>query len=218
MKNDEEMTMYIETDNVRLQCDLCVPEAAHGLVVFAHGSGSSRLSPRNQYVAKKLQASGLGTLLADLLTPEEERIDRVTRELRFDMDLLQRRVVGLVDWADTNPTTTHLNLGCFGASTGAAGALLAAADRPESVRAVVSRGGRPDLAADALPKVIAPTLLIVGGNDEQVVEYNEQALEILTAEKVLSIVPGASHLFEEPGALDQVTDLSRNWFVGHLGE
>ena len=217
MSENQETTVEIETDDVCLTGDLRVPAAAHSLVVFAHGSGSSRLSPRNRYVAEKLNAFGLATLLADLLTAEEEKVDRMTRELRFDMDLLRRRVDGLVDWADSHPSTSSLAIGCFGASTGAAGALLAAADRPESVRAVVSRGGRPDLAADALPKVKAPTLLIVGGNDKQVIELNRRALAVMTAKKELRIVSGASHLFEEPGKLDEVADLTGDWFVRHLG-
>lgn len=217
MTENYETATDIKADGVCLQGDLCVPAAAHNLVVFAHGSGSSRLSPRNRYVAEKLNSCGLATLLADLLTAEEETVDRVTRELRFDMDLLRRRVEGLVDWADSNESTGSLAIGCFGASTGAAGALLAAADKPEIVRAVVSRGGRPDLAADALSKVKAPTLLLVGGNDKQVIELNRRALAVMTGQKDIKIVPAASHLFEEPGKLDEVADLAGEWFLRHLG-
>jgi putative phosphoribosyl transferase len=219
MNGNHKKEVDIATDGVFLKGDLYIPLAAHGLVIFAHGSGSGRLSPRNRYVAETLNMSGLATLLADLLTLEEEKVDLITRELRFDMELLRRRVTGLVDWAGSNKATSRLAIGCFGASTGAAGALMAAADRPEAVRAVVSRGGRPDLAGGALHSVKAPILLIVGGNDEQVIELNRQALTAMTAseKKEIRIVPGASHLFEEPGKLDEVSKLAGNWFVRHLG-
>ena len=197
---------------VSLGGTLALPEPARGLVVFAHGSGSSRFSPRNRQVAEVLHAVGIGTLLMDLLTEDEERIDLQTRELRFDIGLLGERVVGAVDWAAQHGRP----LGAFGASTGAAAALVAAAERPGLVRAVVSRGGRPDLAGEALPRVQAPTLLIVGGNDHVVLELNRQALERLETETRLEVVPGASHLFEEPGTLDRVAELARDWFVERL--
>ena len=216
MQINHETKISIRLKDVCLCGTLRLPEAAQSLVIFAHGSGSSRFSPRNRYVAEKLNDFGLGTLLADLLTPDEEKNDLVTRELRFDMALLRRRVTGLVDWADTNKTTSRLTIGCFGASTGAAGALMAAADRPESVRAVVSRGGRPDLAGAALPRVKAPVLLIVGGRDEPVIELNRQALTAMSGDHEIKTVPGASHLFEETGKLDEVAGLAGNWFIRHL--
>lgn len=191
---------------------LTLPDGARGLVVFAHGSGSSRFSPRNRQVAEELNEQALGTLLIDLLTAEEEQVDLRTAELRFDISLLAERVVGAVDWAEER----GLPIGAFGASTGAAAALVAAAERPQLVRAVVSRGGRPDLAGDALPRVEAPTLLIVGGNDQAVLDLNRQAMERMRAETRLEIVPGASHLFEEPGALDDVVRLARDWFLQNL--
>jgi putative phosphoribosyl transferase len=191
---------------------LTLPDSARGLVVFAHGSGSSRFSPRNRQVAEQLNEQALGTLLIDLLTAEEEQVDLRTAELRFDISLLAERVVGAVDWADER----GLPIGAFGASTGAAAALVAAAERPQLVRAVVSRGGRPDLAGDALPRVEAPTLLIVGGNDQAVLDLNRQAMDQMRAETRLEIVPGASHLFEEPGALDEVVRLARDWFLETL--
>jgi putative phosphoribosyl transferase len=187
-----------------------------GLVVFVHGSGSSRLSPRNRYVAEALNAGGLATLLMDLLTEPEEAEDLLTRSLRFDIELLAGRVVGALDWAGESPATRGLPVGLFGASTGAAAALIAAAERPEKVLAVVSRGGRPDLAGRALPLVRAPTLLLVGGNDRLVRELNEQALIQMGAERHLEVVPGATHLFEEPGTLEEVTRLAREWFLKHL--
>lgn len=191
---------------------LTLPDGARGLVVFAHGSGSSRFSPRNRQVAEELNEQALGTLLIDLLTAEEEQVDLRTAELRFDISLLAERVVGAVDWAEER----GLPIGAFGASTGAAAALVAAAERPQLVRAVVSRGGRPDLAGDALPRVEAPTLLIVGGNDQAVLDLNRQAMERMRAETRLEIVPGASHLFEEAGALDEVVRLARDWFLESL--
>jgi dienelactone hydrolase len=201
---------------VELQGSLAVPEAAHGIVLFAHGSGSSRHSPRNQYVARVLRQAGLGTLLLDLLTVEEEGLDQYTRRLRFDIEMLATRLIGATDWLKHNPPTRDLAVGYFGASTGAGAALMAAADRPGVVRAVVSRGGRPDLAGPALMRVHAPTLLIVGGADAPVIDLNERALELLEVEKQLRIVPGATHLFEEPGTLEQVARLAADWFVRHL--
>lgn len=209
--------LEIETDGVCLLGDLCVPATARGLVVFAHGGGSSRKSPRNRYVAERLNDFRLATLLPDLLTEDEKPFDRVTRKLRFDMDLLQRRVVGLVKWAESSVLTDGLAIGCFGANTGAAGVLMAAAARSETIRAVVSRGGRPDLAVDALSRVKAPTLLIVGGHDGKVIEFNRLALAAMREKNEIRIVPRASHLFEEPGALDKVAELSGSWFARHLG-
>jgi putative phosphoribosyl transferase len=200
-----------------LSGDFVLPQNARAIVLFAHGSGSSRHSPRNRMVAATLNGAGFATLLLDLLTPDEERVDRITAERRFDVDLLGRRLVGAIDWLRQNREVS-LPLGLFGASTGAAGALIAAAERPEDAAAVVSRGGRPDLAGAALERVKAPTLLIVGGADVQVLELNRQALRLLRAPmKELVVVPGASHLFEEPGALDAVATLAVEWFTSHLG-
>jgi dienelactone hydrolase len=201
---------------VTLDGDLVLPEAARGVVLFAHGSGSSRHSPRNRRVARVLNEAKLATLLIDLLTPEEEAIDLRTAHLRFDIGLLADRLVGVTDWLTQNADTRHLRVGYFGASTGAGAALVAAAERPDVVGAVVSRGGRPDLAGPALEQVRAPTLLIVGGDDLPVIELNRAALEQLRCEKRLVIVPGATHLFEEPGALDEVARLAREWFERHL--
>jgi len=195
---------------------LTLPEQAPGIVVFAHGSGSSRFSPRNRYVAEVLVGSGFGTLLIDLLTAAEEERDRVTAELRFDIGLLAERLLAATDWLTEREETQALALGYFGASTGAAAALVAAAQRPERARAVVSRGGRPDLAGDALERVRAPTLLVVGGADEVVLELNRGALERLDVEARLEIVPGATHLFPEPGALEQVARLAADWFARFL--
>ena len=198
----------------RIAADLTVGDRPRRLILFAHGSGSSRHSPRNQAVARVFQAQGFATLLADLLTAGEEALDRVTSRLRFDIDLLGRRVVTLIDWAGTQPRLQALPIGLFGASTGAAAALVAAAtDR--TVGAVVSRGGRPDLAGDALESVRAPTLLIVGGDDTVVLDLNEQALRRLECVKELAVVPGATHLFQEPGALDDVCDHATAWFDRH---
>jgi dienelactone hydrolase len=202
----------LELGDVSLGGTLTLPEQARGLVVFAHGSGSSRFSPRNRQVADVLHAAGIGTLLMDLLTEQEEAVDLRTAELRFDIGLLGERVVAAVDWA----ASEALPLGAFGASTGAAAALVAAAERPELVRAVVSRGGRPDLAGGALSRVRAPTLLIVGGADPVVLDLNREAMERLEAETRLEVVLGASHLFEEPGTLDRVSELARDWFVERL--
>lgn len=197
--------------------DLTIPAGATGLVIFAHGSGSSRLSERNQRVAARLQAGGLGTLLFDLLTPQEEALDAQTAHLRFDISLLAERLVSVTDWVRAQAATSGLRVGYFGASTGAAAALVAAAARPELVHAVVSRGGRPDLAGPYLGRVHAPTLLIVGGEDLPVLAMNRAAVRQLAhAANELAIVSGASHLFEEPGALDRVADLALGWFNQHL--
>jgi putative phosphoribosyl transferase len=214
----ETQALRIRAGSTTLDADLGVPAAAGGLVLFAHGSGSSRFSPRNRHVARLLREAGLATVLADLLTPAEDRLDERTGRLRFDIGLLGERLVGAIDWLGAQPPTARLALGLFGASTGAAAALAAAAQRPDAIRAVVSRGGRPDLAGDALPSVRAPTLLIVGGDDGPVIALNRQALAALRVDKQLQIVPGASHLFEEPGALDVVAALAREWFVRHLSD
>jgi dienelactone hydrolase len=211
-----ESLVQIPADGVLLEGDLTVPRDAGGIVVFAHGSGSGRFSPRNRAVADVLVRAGLATLLMDLLTAQEERVDLRTAHLRFDIDLLGRRVIATIDWLATETAVKDLSVGCFGASTGAAAALVAAADRPERVGAVVSRGGRPDLAGDALRRVTAPTLLIVGGNDPEVLALNRAALAALAGEARLEIVPGATHLFEEPGALERVAELARDWFLRHL--
>jgi pimeloyl-ACP methyl ester carboxylesterase len=201
---------------VRLDGDLTVPPEPIGTVVFAHGSGSGRFSPRNRYVAGLLARHGLATLLMDLLTAAEEEIDRRTAHLRFDIPLLSERVIAAIDWLETDQEVGPLHVGCFGASTGAAAALVAAAERPQKVRAVVSRGGRPDLAGEALRRVTAPTLLIVGSRDPQVLRLNQAAQRLLAGESRLEIVAGATHLFEEPGALEQVAALARDWFARHL--
>ena len=202
---------------VVVDADLTVPDGATSVVAFAHGSGSSRHSPRNRAVAQALHRAGLATLLADLLTPDEEAADRRTGRLRFDIALLAARLGELVGWLRAQPETAALPVGLFGASTGGGAALVAAADRPYEVAAVVSRGGRPDLAGSALARVQAPTLLIVGGRDRQVLELNRQAFDQLSGEKHLEVVPGATHLFEEPGALEEVARLAARWFVTHLG-
>src|SRR5438067_254806 len=195
---------------------LAVPPNALSIVIFAHGSGSSRLSPRNQFVAEALQQAGIATLLMDLLTPAEDSVDEFTAEHRFNIGLLASRVVLATDWVLDQPDWAEFNVGYFGASTGAAAALVAAAERPR-VQAVVSRGGRPDLAGEALHAVKAPTLLIVGGDDVEVIELNREALAQLQYEKHIAIIPSASHLFEEPGTLEQVASLARNWFADHVG-
>jgi putative phosphoribosyl transferase len=201
----------------RLPGDLVIPEQAVGCVLFAHGSGSSRLSPRNRYVADVLNNSGLATLLLDLLTEAEEQLDQSTGHLRFDIGLLAERLLEATDWVRQDSPISHLPAGHFGASTGAGAALVAAARRPDGIKAVVSRGGRPDLAgADALRRVQAPTLLIVGSRDHQVLELNRLALANLACDKKLSIVHGATHLFEEPGTLEQVAIGARDWFQQHL--
>ena len=212
----DERLVRVKAGSATIEGNLNLPEGARAVVLFAHGSGSSRFSSRNRYVARVLNEAKLATLLIDLLTPEEEAIDQRTAHLRFDIRLLAGRLVSATDWLTQNVDTRHLSIGYFGASTGAAAALVAAAERPEVVHAVVSRGGRPDLAGAALPRVRAPTLLIVGGDDVQVIELNRAALALLRCEKQLVIVPGASHLFEEPGALDEVARLAREWFRQHL--
>ena len=202
---------------VTLIGDLTIAHEATGLVIFAHGSGSSRFSVRNRAVAQQLNDQGLATLLVDLLTAKEEEIDNVTRELRFDIPMLAGRLVGITQWIKGYEATKDLDLGYFGSSTGAAAALIAAAELPEVIKAVVSRGGRPDLGQVALPDVQAATLLIVGGHDVQVIEMNKFAYELLSVEhKELKIIPGATHLFEEPGALEQVAELAAQWFVQYL--
>src|SRR3989454_3367134 len=206
----------IQAGHAVLSGNLTIPKNAVALVLFAHGSGSSRHSPRNQFVARTLNDAGLGTLLFDLLAQEEEALDMRTREHRFNIGLLAERLVHATKWAKPQERTRDLRIGYFGSSTGAAAAFVAAAENPQDVGAVVSRGGRPDLAGDALPKVQAPTLLIVGGNDDIVIELNEQARDQMHCEVKLEIVPGATHLFEEPGALERVATLASDWFSLHL--
>jgi len=206
----------IEVGDAFVEADLRIPSTASGLVVFAHGSGSSRFSERNRRVSSFLEARGFATLLVDLLTRPEESIDLRTAEYRFDIPRLASRVIATLDWAAQKPELASLAICCFGASTGAAAALIAAADRPRRVRAVVSRGGRPDLAGDVLERVMAPTLLIVGGNDEPVIELNREAMKRMTAQVELMIVPGATHLFEEPGTLETVCDASARWCEKYL--
>ncbi len=207
----------IPAERATLEGELTIPENAVALVLFAHGSGSSRHSPRNQFVARTLNDAGLATLLFDLLTPDEEATDMYTREHRFNIGLLAERLVHATQWAKKQEQTRNLRLGYFGSSTGAAAALVAAAEIAQDVGAIVSRGGRPDLAGNALPKVQAPTLLIVGGNDDIVIELNEMARDQMRCEVKLEIVPGATHLFEEPGALEKVAKLASDWFVNHIG-
>jgi dienelactone hydrolase len=200
-----------------LSGNLTIPENAMALVLFAHGSGSSRHSPRNQFVARTLNRAGLGTLLFDLLTAEEEALDVHTREHRFNISLLAERLLHATNWARQQEETLDLRIGYFGSSTGGAAALVTAAELPQDVGAVVSRGGRPDLAGGALPKVQAPTLLIVGSNDDIVIELNEMARDQMRCEVQLEIIPGATHLFEEAGALEQVAKLASDWFFAHIG-
>lgn len=214
----DEVPVRIYAGSVVLTGDLCVPEGATGIVLFAHGSGSSRHSPRNRYVAGELQQAGLATLLMDLLTSDEEEEDAYTGYLRFDIDLLARRLVETTFWLAEQEETATLRIGYFGASTGAAAALMAAASVPDHISAVVSRGGRPDLAYRSLPRVKAPTLLIVGENDPLVLDLNRQAFAQLRCEKRIEIVEGASHLFEEPGTLEKVAALARDFFVDKLAE
>src|SRR5256885_7432686 len=206
--------VHIRSGDVQLEGDLSVPDGAQGVVLFAHGSGSSRHSPRNQFVARTIRESGVGTLLFDLLTKDEEAVDMHTAHLRFDIALLARRLIDATYWIKGE--LDYLNVGYFGSSTGGGAALVAAARLGDSVGAVVSRGGRPDLAGDALPKVKSATLLIVGGLDYPVIEMNKAALARMHCEKELRIVPGATHLFEEPGTLEQVADLAADWFQQHL--
>jgi dienelactone hydrolase len=211
---DVEREVDLSVEGVRLAGSLGRPEEARAVVLFAHGSGSSRHSPRNRAVARHLRKSGMATLLIDLLTRREEAEDAATGHLRFDIGLLAHRLVAITDWLEAEPATARLAVGYFGASTGGGAALVAAAARPD-VFAVVSRGGRPDLAGDALPRVQAPTLLIVGGNDEPVIGLNREAAARMRARVRLEIVPGATHLFEEPGALERVAELSARWFDDH---
>jgi putative phosphoribosyl transferase len=215
-RSEDGRPVRVGTGAAMLEGELRLPQGARGVVLFAHGSGSSRHSPRNRYVAALLNEARLGTLLLDLLTPDEEAIDVRTAQLRFDIGLLAERLIGATDWLTEQPETRPLRIGYFGASTGAAAALVAAAERPGVVGAVVSRGGRPDLAGPALAHVRAPTLLIVGGQDVPVIEVNRQALAALRSPKQLVIIPGATHLFEEPGALEQVAQLAREWFERYL--
>ncbi|PRY71862.1 dienelactone hydrolase family protein [Halomonas ventosae] len=212
-----ERHLEIETCGVTLEGDLLRPEHPAGVVVFAHGSGSSRFSLRNRRVARHLAEQGLATLLFDLLTPEESLIDERTRALRFDILLIGARMSGAVAWVAASAETREWAIGLFGASTGAAAALIAAAEQPALVQAVVSRGGRPDLAGEALPRVKAPTLMLVGGWDTQVIELNEQAMARMICPRELLIVPGATHLFEEPGTLEKVEAHAARWFLDHLG-
>jgi pimeloyl-ACP methyl ester carboxylesterase len=214
--NAVNQSLQIPAAGVVLEADVVVPEPPRALVLFAHGSGSGRHSPRNRRVAGELQGAGLATVLADLLTPQEEQVDARTGALRFDIGLLSERVAALTDWLVGQERFADLGVGLFGASTGAAAALVAAAARPASVEAVVSRGGRPDLAGGLLRLVRQPTLLIVGERDATVLELNRTAMDQLPGETKLEVVPGASHLFEEPGALEEVTRLARAWFVRHL--
>ena len=216
--NVDDRPVHVQAGTAELQGDLRIPPAARGIVVFAHGSGSGRHSPRNRFVADVLVNAGLATLLIDLLTRDEETIDLQTAELRFDIRLLAERLGGVTDWLSGEPSAATLSVGYFGASTGAAAALIAAAERPEKVRAVVSRGGRPDLAGPVLARVRQPTLLIVGGADDVVIDLNRQALRELGGIKRMVIVPGATHLFEEPGALEQVAALASEWFLRYLGD
>jgi putative phosphoribosyl transferase len=211
-----ERQIRVGAGGVILEGGLAVPDGARGVVLFAHGSGSSRHSPRNRFVAEALREGALATLLLDLLTPEEEAADARTRQLRFDIALLAERLVGAIDWLGQQTAVRGIPVGLFGASTGGGAALVGAAERPDAVGAVVSRGGRPDLAGDALPMVRAPSLLIVGGDDEAVLGLNRRAMARMSAHVTLEIVPGATHLFEEPGALEQVARLARGWFVRYL--
>ena len=214
--NVEEGLVYVSAGRVTLEGNLLIPDGARGLVMFAHGSGSSRFSSRNRYVADVLRQSGVGTLLIDLLTRDEESVDLRTAHLRFDIGLLADRLVGASEWLAKQPETMSLKLGLFGASTGGGAALVAAARVPERIHAVVSRGGRPDLAGPALPAVQAPTLLIVGGDDGPVIGMNQEAYDQMSCERQMVIVPHASHLFEEPGTLEEVARLAAEWFTRTL--
>jgi putative phosphoribosyl transferase len=212
-----ESTISIRAGNVTLEGTLGIPAGAMGVVLFAHGSGSSRFSSRNRHVARVLRDAGLGTLLLDLLTRSEEEVDEITRHHRFDIQMLADRLVHTVDWLAREPDTEHLTVGLFGASTGAGAALVAAAERPVRVDAVVSRGGRPDLAGNALRLVEAPTLLLVGERDEPVIDLNEEARRHMRGVVTLQIIPRATHLFEEPGTLEMVAEHARDWFLQYLG-
>jgi putative phosphoribosyl transferase len=215
-RRSQERAVRISTGEIDLEGNLGLVEGAEGLVLFAYGSGSGRSSPRNLYVARVLRQAGLSTLLIDLLTAQEEALDLRTRQLRFDIALLAERLVGATDWLRDNPETQNMRIGYFGASTGAGAALVAAAERPDEVSAVVSRGGRPDLAGEVLSRVEAPTLLIVGGSDVPVIGMNEEALGRMHVEKQLEVVPGATHLFEEEGTLEEVARLAAVWFRRYL--
>ena len=212
----QHLAVTIQVESIHLEGDLSIPTAATGVVLFAHGSGSSRRSPRNRYVADLLNESGLATLLMDLLTEDEQQVDLQTAQLRFDIPFLAKRLVTITQWLAQHPDVAGLKIGHFGASTGAGAALVAAAELPHLIHAVVSRGGRPDLAGQALANVEAPTLLVVGGADPVVLDLNQTALGLMHCEKALKVVPGASHLFEEPGALDKVAEMARNWFLEKL--
>lgn len=213
---EDQLQVQIISGPATLEGDLQIPHGARGVILFAHGSGSSRFSTRNRFVARVLNEAGLATLLIDLLTRQEELLDQRTAQFRFDLPMLAARLVDAIGWLEREPQTHDLPLGLFGASTGAGAVLIAAARRPERVGAVVSRGGRPDLAVDALAHVTAPALLIVGGEDEEVIELNREAMAQMRAEVRLEIVPGASHLFEEPGALEMVAEMARDWFLNKL--
>ena len=219
IKSEKDSTFVeIKLGLVKLEGNLSIPENSIGIVLFAHGSGSGRMSPRNRFVARELNQKGIATLLFDLLTMEEEEIDMQTAHLRFDIPLLSQRLVETTDWLLKSFKITNLNVGYFGASTGAAAALVAAAERPGIVKAVVSRGGRPDLAGQSLGSVKCPTLLLVGGYDDVVIDLNKQAMAEMKSEKKLIIIPEATHLFEEPGKLEEVAQHASNWFVRYLGE
>ena len=214
--SDQTREVIVQAGEDQLGGNLTIPAESNSIVLFVHGSGSSRFSTRNRFVAKTLNNAGLATLLFDLLTEDEEEVDRFTREYRFDIPLLARRLVDAIDWVRNSESTKALRIGLFGSSTGAAAALIGSTRRSKEVGAVVSRGGRPDLAGDALPHVQAPTLLIVGGGDFVVIQLNEEAAELLTTEHKIEIVPGATHLFEEPGKLEEVANLASDWFVKYL--
>ena len=215
-ERDIERTVTVPIGDMTLDGTIAIPANANGIVLFAHGSGSSRFSPRNRYVAATLRHAGLATLLLDLLSPAEEEVDEITRLHRFDIAMLADRLIVAIDWLRSQRETADLPIGLFGASTGAGAALVAAAERPVQVAAVVSRGGRPDLAGEALPRVEAPTLLLVGSRDDVVIDLNERARVHMHGDVRLEIVPGATHLFEEPGALERVAASARDWFTQHL--
>lgn len=216
--NQKEQLVKITIDSDTIEGDLTIPKDTSGIVLFAHGAGSSRHSKRNNFVADQLQQAGLATLLIDLLTPEEKKIDQQTREIRFDIDRLAKRVTGTVDWLSENNHTKTLQIGVFGSSTGAAGALIAATRRPEKVQTAVSRGGRVDMANDYLHEITVPVLCIVGGRDYQVLSLNRQAIDKMDTETKLEIVEGAGHLFETPGALEEVAQITKDWFLENLSD